>query len=108
MTLLSLRLFDPVALLPPCPAACDYAGSSMAKVVPTQVEPPQLIKQNTHYESPAFGSKELEEHINKICSFFVYRRIESGKENKNALPDWGKEKQKGCLSMFNMEDNLFT
>ena len=58
--------------------------------------------------SPAFGSKELEEHINKICSFFVYRRIESAKENKNALPDWGKEKQKGCLSMFNMEDNLFT
>ena len=40
--------------------------------------------------------------------FFCYRRIESGKENKNALPDWGKEKQKGCLSIFNMEDNLFT
>lgn len=41
--------------------------------------------------------------------FFVYRRIKSGKENKkNALPDWGKEKQKGCLSMINMEDNLFT
>lgn len=40
--------------------------------------------------------------------FFVYRRIESAKENKNALPDWGKEKQKDCLSMFNMEDNLFT
>ena len=35
LTLLSLRLFDPVALLPPCLAACDYAGSSMAKVVPT-------------------------------------------------------------------------
>lgn len=40
--------------------------------------------------------------------FFCYRRIESGKENKNALPDWDKEKQKGCLSMPNMEDNLFT
>lgn len=40
--------------------------------------------------------------------FFVYRRIKSGKENKNALPDLGKEKQKGCLSMINMEDNLFT
>lgn len=40
--------------------------------------------------------------------FFVYRRIESGKENKNDLSDWGKENKKGCLSMFNMEDNLFT
>lgn len=40
--------------------------------------------------------------------FFVYRRIESGKKNKNDLPDWGKENKKGCLSMFNMEDNLFT
>lgn len=40
--------------------------------------------------------------------FFVYRRIESGKENKKDLPDWGKENKKGCLSMFNMEDNLFT
>ena len=25
----------------------------------TQVESPQLIKQNTHYESPAFGSKDV-------------------------------------------------
>lgn len=39
--------------------------------------------------------------------FFVYRRIESGKENKNALPDWGKEKQKGCLSMLNMDRQPF-
>lgn len=39
--------------------------------------------------------------------FFVYRRIESGKENKNALPDWGKEKQKSCLSMLNMDRQPF-
>lgn len=26
--------------------------------------------------------------------FFVYRRIESGKENKNDLPDWGKENKR--------------
>lgn len=39
----------------------------MAKVVPTQVEPPQLIKQNTHYESPAFGS-QIEAILLKIKS----------------------------------------
>ena len=39
----------------------------MAKVVPTQVESPQLIKQNTHYESPAFGS-QIEAILLKIKS----------------------------------------
>ena len=39
--------------------------------------------------------------------FFVYRRIESGKENKKDLPDWGKENKKGCLSMFNMDRHPF-
>ena len=40
--------------------------------------------------------------------FLFIDGIESGKENKNDLPDWGKENKKGCLSIFNMEDNLFT
>ena len=39
----------------------------MAKVVPTQDESPQLIKQNTHYEGPAFGS-QIEAFLLKIKS----------------------------------------
>lgn len=40
--------------------------------------------------------------------FYLTRRgISDGYENKNALPDWGKEKQKSCLSMFNMDRQLF-